>query len=133
MTIGADGAATRAFLPAKRGLYDPSHERDACGVGFIADLNGENSSRWLISRFLPTPCFCHTHSLPASAAIFASFLVCGMLRMDVRDKLVHWNTARAFEIAFLASLGSLDVRFMLVSCCLQVRPRTRPWTKRWRL
>jgi len=35
------GDATRAFLPTKHGLYDPKQERDACGVGFIADLNGE--------------------------------------------------------------------------------------------
>src|SRR5271166_6603759 len=25
-------------LPAARGLYDPSLERDACGLGFVADL-----------------------------------------------------------------------------------------------
>ncbi len=24
----------------KQGLYDPSNERDACGVGFIADMTG---------------------------------------------------------------------------------------------
>jgi len=27
------------------GLYDPSHEHDACGVGFIANLRGEKSHR----------------------------------------------------------------------------------------
>jgi glutamate synthase (NADPH/NADH) large chain len=29
--------------PAAQGLYDPAHERDSCGVGFIADLNGRKS------------------------------------------------------------------------------------------
>jgi glutamate synthase domain-containing protein 2/glutamate synthase domain-containing protein 1/glutamate synthase domain-containing protein 3 len=27
-------------LPPKQGMYDPCHERDACGIGFIANVNG---------------------------------------------------------------------------------------------
>jgi hypothetical protein len=30
-------------LPPAQGLYDPAHEPDACGVGFIADLTGKKS------------------------------------------------------------------------------------------
>ncbi len=30
-------------LPAKSGLYDPQHEHDACGVGFVANIRGERS------------------------------------------------------------------------------------------
>ena len=36
-------------LPPKQGLYDPSQERDACGVGFIAHVKGQASHqvcRW---------------------------------------------------------------------------------------
>ena len=29
--------------PHRQGLYDPAHERDACGVGFVAQLKGERS------------------------------------------------------------------------------------------
>ena len=29
--------------PPKQGLYDPAHEHDACGVGFIANIRGEAS------------------------------------------------------------------------------------------
>src|SRR5579884_3296439 len=29
--------------PAKQGLYDPRHEKDACGVGFVVDLKGRKS------------------------------------------------------------------------------------------
>ncbi|CAM5481020.1 MULTISPECIES: glutamate synthase large subunit [Streptomyces] len=29
--------------PARQGLYDPRHEHDACGVGFVATLTGEPS------------------------------------------------------------------------------------------
>ena len=28
----------RTAMPPKRGLYDPSLEHDACGIGFVADL-----------------------------------------------------------------------------------------------
>jgi len=30
-------------LPEAQGLYDPAHEHDACGVGFIADMKGRKS------------------------------------------------------------------------------------------
>ncbi len=30
-------------LPTARGLYDPRHEHDSCGVGFIVDLKGRRS------------------------------------------------------------------------------------------
>jgi glutamate synthase (ferredoxin) len=30
-------------LPPKQGLYDPSFEHDACGVGFVVDLHGRKS------------------------------------------------------------------------------------------
>ena len=29
--------------PGPQGLYDPSHEKDACGVGFIVDIKGRRS------------------------------------------------------------------------------------------
>ena len=29
--------------PAKQGLYDPRHEHDACGLGFIAHIKGKKS------------------------------------------------------------------------------------------
>jgi glutamate synthase (NADPH/NADH) large chain len=31
------------MLPNARGLYDPKHERDACGVGFVAHIKGKKS------------------------------------------------------------------------------------------
>src|SRR5687768_15342174 len=30
-------------LPAQQGLYHPSHEHDACGVGFVAHIKGKKS------------------------------------------------------------------------------------------
>ena len=30
-------------LPAPQGLYDPQHEHDACGVGFVAHIKGKKS------------------------------------------------------------------------------------------
>ncbi|MBX3127141.1 MAG: glutamate synthase large subunit [Polyangiaceae bacterium] len=29
--------------PSRSGLYDPAHERDACGVGFVANVGGQRS------------------------------------------------------------------------------------------
>ncbi len=33
------------MLPTKQGLYDPRFEHDACGVSFVADLQGRRSHR----------------------------------------------------------------------------------------
>jgi glutamate synthase (NADPH/NADH) large chain len=31
--------------PARQGLYDPQHEHDSCGVGFVVDLKGRKSNK----------------------------------------------------------------------------------------
>ena len=36
-----------ARAPGKQGLYDPAHEHDACGVGFIVDIKGRKSHQLL--------------------------------------------------------------------------------------
>ena len=35
-------------LPPKQGLYDPAHEHDSCGVGFVAHVKGKRSHQILI-------------------------------------------------------------------------------------
>ncbi|HET8547053.1 MAG TPA: glutamate synthase large subunit, partial [Bryobacteraceae bacterium] len=35
--------SVRNGLPPAQGLYDPRNERDACGIGFVANINGERS------------------------------------------------------------------------------------------
>src|SRR5512145_914210 len=35
--------ARPAGLPPAQGLYDPAHEHDACGVGFVVDIKGRKS------------------------------------------------------------------------------------------
>ena len=32
-------------LPPRQGLYDPRHEHDACGIGFVADIKGRPSHK----------------------------------------------------------------------------------------
>ena len=32
-----------SFPPPSQGLYDPRNEHDACGMGFVVDLNGKKS------------------------------------------------------------------------------------------
>jgi glutamate synthase (NADPH/NADH) large chain len=31
------------YPPGRQGLYDPRHEHDACGMGFVVNLKGEKS------------------------------------------------------------------------------------------
>jgi glutamate synthase (NADPH/NADH) large chain len=34
---------TSGFPPGPQGLYDPTHEHDSCGVGFVAHIKGKKS------------------------------------------------------------------------------------------
>ena len=36
---------SRYGLPPKQGLYDPCFEHDACGIGFVADIQGRASHK----------------------------------------------------------------------------------------
>ena len=39
--------AARLTRPDKQGLYDPANERDACGFGFVVDIEGRKSNKVL--------------------------------------------------------------------------------------
>ena len=39
-------------LPPKQGLYDPQHEKDSCGVGFVVDIKGQRSHQ-IVQQGLP--------------------------------------------------------------------------------
>ena len=36
-------AMIRTSPPGPQGLYDPQHEHDACGVGFVVNIKGRKS------------------------------------------------------------------------------------------
>ena len=35
-------------VPAEQGLFDPRHEKDSCGVGFIVDIKGRKSHKIVV-------------------------------------------------------------------------------------
>src|SRR5690606_5499334 len=37
------GSGRSQYLPPRQGLYDPSNEHDACGIGFVANIHGTRS------------------------------------------------------------------------------------------
>ena len=41
------GSNRRVRAPGAQGLYDPRFEHDACGVGFVVDIQGRRSHRIL--------------------------------------------------------------------------------------
>ncbi|KAJ2415214.1 glutamate synthase [NADH] [Coemansia sp. RSA 2530] len=47
MDSPSNGYGWAGALPAKQGLYDPTNERDACGVGFIINIKGQASHKIL--------------------------------------------------------------------------------------
>jgi glutamate synthase domain-containing protein 1 len=43
--LSDESTAPLARPPGKQGLYDPSFEHDACGVGFVVDMKGRKSHK----------------------------------------------------------------------------------------
>jgi len=41
-------SAPKLGFPPKQGLYDPQHEHDSCGVGFVAHIKGQRSHQVLL-------------------------------------------------------------------------------------
>lgn len=41
----------RLGLPVKTGLYDPSYEKESCGVGFVANIKGQASHQILLDAY----------------------------------------------------------------------------------
>ncbi|MBI3542571.1 MAG: glutamate synthase subunit alpha, partial [Deltaproteobacteria bacterium] len=48
-----------AGLPQKQGLYDPRHEKDACGIGFVANIKGERSHSIVKQALSVLECLSH--------------------------------------------------------------------------
>ena len=56
-------------LPPKSGLYDPAQERDACGVGFVADIKGTASHKIVRSSSLTRTCLKNSGSRNGSPRV----------------------------------------------------------------
>ena len=72
-----------AGFPRKQGLYDPAHEHDSCGVGFVVDLKARK-----------------THTLVMQAV---EVLLSGVDQGDVRitrlrRQNVHWRGCSGREV-----------------------------------
>lgn len=45
MTKTREGQYRPAGMPAASGMYDPSNEKDACGIGFVANINNKKTHK----------------------------------------------------------------------------------------
>src|SRR5690606_38111694 len=59
--------ATVMNPPTPQSLYDPDHEHDSCGVGFIAQVNGRRSNRILRMSLRSICSLMHRGALDADA------------------------------------------------------------------
>jgi len=75
----------RTSLPPKRGLYDPSLEHDACGIGFVADLR-KPASHSILEK--ATEVLCHLTHRGAAGADEATGDGAGML-IQTPDKFLR--------------------------------------------
>src|SRR3981189_3854355 len=53
--LGEEGLREFSWRPPAEGLYDPSLEKDSCGVGFIANIKGKKS-RQIVSDAISILC-----------------------------------------------------------------------------
>lgn len=70
----AAGVRSMSKIPqGNTGLYDPSMDRDSCGVGFIAELSAE-PSRKTVSAFATTRALLGVHSSLLKLSVARSFV-----------------------------------------------------------
>ncbi|WP_082979878.1 glutamate synthase large subunit [Labrys sp. WJW] len=100
-TVTKDPKATRVpvlrdpGLPQAQGLYDPANEKDACGVGFIADMKNRKSHK-IISQALQI-----LHNLDHRGAVGADPKAgdgCGMLVQIPHDFFAAECANLGFEL-----------------------------------
>ena len=103
-------------MPPAQGLYHPSHEHDACGVGIVADIQGRRT-RSILERALNCVCqLAHRGALDADAksgdgAGILTQIPTKLFRREV-EKLGHQ----------LYSEGDLGIGFFFPPGTRQVRP-----------
>ena len=54
-------------LPPKQGLYDPRHERDACGIGFVVNIHGVKSHQLVCQALSALNCLSHRGAMGCEA------------------------------------------------------------------
>ncbi len=79
-------------MPARRGLYDPAFEKDACGVGFICDIKGRASRAIMVDANNMNCCMVHRGGLgyetnTGDGAGILTALPARFLRRVARDEL----------------------------------------------
>ena len=47
-TLGLSSPCKEFRIMIKQGLYDPWYEHDACGVGFVVNINGQKSHQIVV-------------------------------------------------------------------------------------
>ena len=88
----ADGVDRIEGLPAKRGMYDPIHEKDACGTGFIVDIAGEDNYH-ILRRSRAHQAWCKTFDAARSAFERAPTVP----YLDVAGTKTHSTVQQALE------------------------------------
>ena len=75
-------------LPEKQGLYDPANEKDACGVGFVANIKGVPSHQIMLDAY-------HINSRMDIAAVAALKRTLAMVRgFYARNPIAYTQNSR---------------------------------------
>ena len=54
LTQSSASSAPHSATPPKQGLYDPANEHDACGMGFVARLDGNPTHSVVSDALMPS-------------------------------------------------------------------------------
>ena len=100
----------RQYL-SKQGLYDPSFERDACGVGVVADINAVASRRVVVAGLNALAALWHRGAVAADGktgdgagiliAIPAEFFKNIIIEMGYPAPTTHHKTTKSFAVGMI--------------------------------
>lgn len=89
----AAGVRSMSRIPqGNTGLYDPSMDRDSCGVGFIAELSAE-PSRKTVSAFATSRALLGVHSSLLKLSVAQSFVPVSMSQFVYRGPCLNCRSS----------------------------------------
>jgi hypothetical protein len=97
--------AKHSDVPEAKGLFNPENDKDACGVGFVADLSKEHSRKTVSDALEMLVRMKHRGACGCEANTGTAVVSRGMLvnRSCKKGICADWNSRPALQVMALAS------------------------------
>jgi hypothetical protein len=130
-TVTATTLADRLGTAADKGLYNPSREHDACGVGFVAHMKGPEGRALHLGARAGAPALLDQH-LPDLGPLAQPFrMICHNGEINTLRGNVNWMAARRHTMRSEILGDDLDTIWPLIPEGSPTRPASTTRSSCW--